>query len=88
MANPWVQNFLVFLIFLNAVILGLETDADIMNSMGPQLLFIDRAILWIFIAGVVVLITAIDHDLRIVHRELSELRQLLEKKTEQSPRLP
>ena len=88
MANPWVQNFLVFLILLNAVILGLETDADIMNSMGPQLLFIDRAILWIFIAGVVVLITAIDHDLRIVHRELSELRQLLEKKTEQSPRLP
>ena len=59
MANPWVQNFLVFLILLNAVILGLETDADIMNSMGPQLLLIDHLILWIFIAGVVVLITAI-----------------------------
>ena len=88
MANPWVQNFLVFLILLNAVILGLETDADIMNSMGPQLLLIDHLILWIFIAGVVVLITAIEHELRIVHRELSELRQLLEKKTEQSPPLP
>jgi len=58
MANPWVQNFLVFLILLNAVILGLETNADIMLSMGPQLLFIDHAILWIFIAEIVVLITA------------------------------
>jgi voltage-gated sodium channel len=58
MANPWVQNFLVFLILLNAVILGLETDADIMNSMGHQLLFIDHAILWIFIAEIVVLIAA------------------------------
>ena len=58
MANPWVQKFLVFLILLNAVILGLETDADIMNSIGPQLLFIDHAILWIFIAEIVVLITA------------------------------
>ena len=58
MANPWVQKFLVFLILLNAVILGLETDADIMNSIGPQLLFIDPAILWIFIAEIVVIITA------------------------------
>jgi voltage-gated sodium channel len=58
MANPWVQNFLVFLILLNAVILGLETDAEIMNSIGPQLLFLDHAILWIFIAEIVVLITA------------------------------
>ena len=58
MANPWVQKFLVFLILLNAVILGLETDADIMNSIGPQLLFIDHAILWIFIAEIVVLIAA------------------------------
>jgi voltage-gated sodium channel len=31
---------------------------------------------------------AIEHELRTVHRELSELRQLLETKTEQSPRLP
>jgi len=58
MENPWVQNFLVFLILLNAVILGLETDADIMSSMGPQLILIDHAILWVFIAEIVVLITA------------------------------
>lgn len=58
MENPWIQNFLVFLILLNAVILGLETDADIMGSMGPQLILIDHAILWVFIAEIVVLITA------------------------------
>ena len=58
MENPWVQNFLVFLILLNAVILGLETDADIMDKMWPQLHSIDHAILWIFIAEIVVLITA------------------------------
>ena len=58
MAKPWVQNFLVFLILLNAFILGLQTDQDIMNSMGPHLLFLDHAVLWIFIAEIVVLITA------------------------------
>jgi voltage-gated sodium channel len=58
MDNPWTQNLLVFLILLNAVILGLETDAGIMDKMGPQLLFVDHAILWIFIAEIVVLIAA------------------------------
>ena len=58
MENPWVQNFLVFLILLNAVILGLETDADIMDKMWPQLHSIDHAILWIFIAELALLITA------------------------------
>ena len=58
MANPWVQNFLVFLILLNAVILGLETDADIMNNMGHHLHLVDHVILWIFIAEIVVLISA------------------------------
>ena len=58
MENPWIQNFLVFLILLNAVILGLETDADIMSSIGPQLILVDHAILWVFIVEIVVLITA------------------------------
>lgn len=61
---------------------------DFMENPWIQNLFVDHVILWIFIAGVLVLITAIEHELRIVHRELSELRQLLEKKTEQSPPLP
>jgi len=58
MEHPWIQHILVFLILLNAAILGLETDPDIMQSMGTELVFIDHAILWIFIAEIVVLITA------------------------------
>jgi voltage-gated sodium channel len=58
MDHPWIQHGLVWLILLNAVILGLETNPDIMNKMGPQLLLIDHAILWIFIAEIVLLITA------------------------------
>jgi len=61
---------------------------DFTENPWIQNLFVDHVILWIFIAGVAVLITAIEHDLRIVHRELSEMRQLLEKKTEQSAPLP
>jgi len=58
MEHPWVQHFLVLLILLNAVILGLETDHDIMDNIGPQLILVDHAILGIFIAEIVVLITA------------------------------
>ena len=58
MEHPWVQHFLVLLILLNAAILGLETDSDIMESIGSQLILIDHAILGIFIAEIVVLITA------------------------------
>jgi voltage-gated sodium channel len=58
MEHPWVQHFLVLLILLNAVILGLETDHDIMDNIGPKLILVDHAILGIFIAEIVVLITA------------------------------
>jgi voltage-gated sodium channel len=58
MEHPWVQHFLVFLILFNAAILGLETDPEIMQSIGTELIFLDHAILWIFIAEIVVLITA------------------------------
>ena len=58
MEHPWIQNMLVFLILLNAVILGLETDHDIMAKFGTELILIDHAILWVFIAEIVVLITA------------------------------
>jgi len=58
MEHPWVQHFLVLLILLNAVILGLETDNDIMDNIGSQLILVDHAILGIFIAEIVVLITA------------------------------
>lgn len=58
MGHPWIQHGLVCLILLNAVILGLETDPDIMSKMSPHLHQIDHAILWIFIAEIVLLITA------------------------------
>ena len=58
MESPWIQNFLVFLILLNAVILGLQTDPGIMHLVGSELVVLDHVILGIFIAEIVVLITA------------------------------
>jgi voltage-gated sodium channel len=58
MGQSWVQNTLVVLIVLNAAILGLETSNDLMLEWGVYLLWIDHAILWIFIAEIVVLIAA------------------------------
>ncbi len=58
MARGWVQHGLVFLILLNAAILGLETNADLMSVWGELLHWIDHAILGIFMAEIVVLIFA------------------------------
>jgi voltage-gated sodium channel len=58
MANHWVQHGLVFLILLNAAILGLETSADIMQDWGELLHWMDHTILGIFMAEIVVLIAA------------------------------
>lgn len=43
-----VTVFITVLILINAVTLGLETDAEIMASYGPALLVVDRTILLIF----------------------------------------
>lgn len=43
-----VTVFITVLILINAVTLGLETDAEIMASYGPVLLVVDRTILLIF----------------------------------------
>ena len=53
-----IQNFLVFLIVVNAAILGIETSHDIMASWGHELFLLDHAILGIFIAEIVLLIAA------------------------------
>jgi voltage-gated sodium channel len=37
------------LIILNAITLGLETSEAVMARFGPVLLFIDRAVLWVFV---------------------------------------
>jgi voltage-gated sodium channel len=58
MAHSWIQHGLVFLILLNAAILGLETNPDIMHEWGDLLHWIDHSILGIFMTEIVVLIFA------------------------------
>ena len=49
-AGPGAQRFITVLIVLNAITLGLETDADIMAQWGPELHFFDNAVLAVFCA--------------------------------------
>lgn len=58
MARQFTQRLLIILIVINAIILGIETNRDIMAVIGDELILIDHAILWIFIAEIVVLIAA------------------------------
>jgi voltage-gated sodium channel len=58
MARQFIQRFLIILIVINAIILGVETNDEIMQVIGPELLLLDHAILWIFIAELTLLITA------------------------------
>ena len=58
MARNWVQRFLIILIVVNAAIMGLETNPDVMAAVGPYFLLLDHAILWVFIAELVLLISA------------------------------
>ncbi|MFM7697759.1 MAG: ion transporter [Limnohabitans sp.] len=58
MGHTWVQHILVFLILVNAGILGLETNPNVMAVWGKQFLFIDHTILGVFIVEIVLLIYA------------------------------
>jgi voltage-gated sodium channel len=58
MALSFIQNFLIVLIVVNAIILGVETNHEIMEAVGPELLAIDHFILWVFIAELALLIAA------------------------------
>jgi voltage-gated sodium channel len=49
LAHPRTERFILALILLNAVTLGLETDASIMARHGELLLALDRAVLSIFV---------------------------------------
>ncbi len=51
--NPRFTQFITGLILVNAVTLGLETDANIMKNFGYWLLLIDKIILVIFTAELV-----------------------------------
>ena len=49
---PRVQNFIIALIILNAVILGMETSPAIMERIGPVLLTLDSIILGVFVVEI------------------------------------
>ena len=46
------ERFIVSLIAINAVILGLETDARLMSEIGPILIALDTAILGVFVVEI------------------------------------
>ncbi len=52
--RPVVQNGIVALILINAAILGLETSATVMASVGDLLLSIDRLILTVFVVEITI----------------------------------
>mgnify|MGYP000530723307 CR=1 FL=1 len=47
--RPWVGNFIIAVIIVNAIVLGLETSATIMAQFGWLVLAIDKACLAIFV---------------------------------------
>ena len=49
LADPRTERFILVLILLNAVTLGLETDASVMARYGDVLLAADKVILAIFV---------------------------------------
>ncbi len=50
--NPRVQNVIIALIILNAVILGMETSPAIMERIGPFLITLDSLILGVFVVEI------------------------------------
>lgn len=56
--HPTVQHVIVFLIVLNAALLGLETSPAIVEMFGPELIMLDHAILSVFILEIVLLMAA------------------------------
>ena len=58
MSHDWVQRFLIILIVVNAAIMGIETDPEIMAVIGEPLLLLDHLILWTFIVELVLLMAA------------------------------
>ena len=56
--HPTVQHAIVFLIVLNAALLGLETSPAIVEAFGAEMAFLDHAILAVFILELVLLMIA------------------------------
>ncbi|MBB5659706.1 ion transporter [Brevundimonas halotolerans] len=51
--SPRTERFILALIILNAITLGLETSAWVMDRVGPVLLVLDKIVLAIFVVEVV-----------------------------------
>jgi len=51
--SPRTERFILALIILNAITLGLETSAWVMDRIGPMLLVLDKVVLAIFVIEVV-----------------------------------
>ena len=56
--NSIIQHAIVVLIILNAALLGLETNQEVMQAYGAELVLLDHFILGIFILELVLLIIA------------------------------
>jgi len=52
--NSSIQNIIITLIIINAVVLGLETSKGIMEQMGHVLIALDKAILAIFVVEIAI----------------------------------
>ena len=52
--NSSIQNIIITLIIINAVVLGLETSKGIMEQMGHILIALDKAILAIFVVEIAI----------------------------------
>lgn len=53
--HPTVQHVIVFLIVLNAALLGLETNPAVVEAFGTEMALLDHAILAVFILEIVLL---------------------------------
>jgi voltage-gated sodium channel len=51
--HPWTERIVLALIMLNAITLGLETSEAAMAAVGELLLAVDRAVLAVFVAEIV-----------------------------------
>ncbi len=47
--RAWVRNTIIWVIILNAVVLGMETSSVLMDAAGPVIIAIDKACLAIFV---------------------------------------
>ena len=56
--RAWFQRLIIGLIAVNAVVLGLETSAEVTARFGPLLSFLDRLILGVFVIEILARILA------------------------------